>query len=83
MRGRGKLAIADKSYFLHERDEKGNLKSKIVEVEKGVEIELYPLQMANCPHWPILKRDILPFQPTLSAQKSPLMSLKNTGNQGK
>ena len=43
MLGRGKLAIADKSYFLHDRDEKGNLKSKIVEVEKGVEIELIPL----------------------------------------
>ena len=39
----GKLAIADKNYFLHERDEKGNLKSKTVEVEKGVEIEIIPL----------------------------------------
>ncbi len=37
------MAIADKSYFLHERDEKGNLKPRTVEIEKGVEIEIIPL----------------------------------------
>jgi len=39
----GNLAIVDKSYFLHERDEKGNLKPIVVEIEPGKEIKLIPI----------------------------------------
>jgi len=35
--------IADKSYFLHERDEKGKLKPMTVEVEGGVDVEITPI----------------------------------------
>jgi hypothetical protein len=41
--GRGRLAIADKSYFLHERDEKGKLKPILVEIEEGVDVEITPI----------------------------------------
>lgn len=41
------MAIVDKSYFLHERDEKGNLKPVVVEIEKGMEVEVIPLTFAD------------------------------------
>ena len=39
----GNLAIVDKSYFLHERDEKGQLKPITIEIEPGKEVKLIPL----------------------------------------
>jgi hypothetical protein len=39
----GNLAIVDKSYFLHERDEKGQLKAITIEIEPGKEVKLIPL----------------------------------------
>ena len=35
--------IVEKSYFLHERDEKGELKAIILEIEPGKEVKLIPL----------------------------------------
>lgn len=37
------MPIAEKSYFLHERNEKGELKPITIEVEKGVEIKIIPI----------------------------------------
>ena len=37
------MATAEKNYFLHERDEKGNLKPIKFEIEKGVEISITPI----------------------------------------
>jgi len=38
-----KIAIIDKSYFLHERDGNGELKAITVEIEPGKEVRLIPL----------------------------------------
>ena len=38
-----RIAIIDKSYFLHERDEKGQLKAITVEIEPGKEVKLTPI----------------------------------------
>lgn len=37
------MALVSKSYFLHERDEKGELKSITVELGPGEEVKLTPL----------------------------------------
>lgn len=37
------MAIVEKSYFLHERDEKGELKSLVIEVEPGKEVKIIPI----------------------------------------
>jgi len=37
------MAIVEKSYFLHERDEKGELKSLVIEIEPGKEVKIIPI----------------------------------------
>lgn len=38
-----RIAIIEKSYFLHERDEKGELKALLVEIEPGKEVKIIPI----------------------------------------
>ena len=37
------MAIVEKSYFLHERDERGDLKAIIIEIEPGKEAKVIPI----------------------------------------
>jgi len=43
LQGLGNLAIVDESYFLYERDEKGELKPISFEIEKGKEVLITPI----------------------------------------